>query len=238
MPLDTNATIGGVNANNNVQMQVDPTFQSARANLRPTEFVGSGMIGGHFYMAATFSNTAGQPNSASAQLFSMRWADTRTLFVLKRVTVTATITTAFGAAQLVDYDIIKAVSFSTNPSGGSSITLATTSQKARSNTMSGSLLATSGALQISSGSALTAGTQTLDTQPFGYVMSAVQTAATAAFSVVTPSYQSLFETRDFGQHPMVFSANEGFVVRNGTAYGATGVVKAGFMVEWCEVPTY
>jgi len=237
MPLDTNSVITGTGTNANIDMQVDPTFMASRTNIRPLEFTGSGLIGGHFFMAAYFSNTAGQPNAALSQLFSMRWADSRMLFVLKRVAVSAAITTAFGGGQNIDYDIIKSTSYSTNPTGGSSIVLATPSQKARSSMMAGSLLATEGAIVISTGSALTAGTQVMDTQPFGYVSVCSQVgAATTGF--IGTNYASLYELRDFGQHPMVFGVNEGFAIRNATAYAATGVVKAGFMIEWAEVPSY
>lgn len=238
MSLDTNSTICGTGANSNIESQVDPSFQAIRVNLRPTEFTNNGLIGGHYFMAANFNNTAGQPATTSQPLFALRWADSRMLFILKRVAVTATIKTAFGAAQVIDYDIIKTNSFNTNPTGGNSISLASTAQKARTATMSGSLLGLEGAIQISSGSPLAIPSGIMDTQPFGYVISALQTAATAAFSIVTPSYQSLYELRDFGQHPMIFGPNEGFIIRNGDAYGATGVVKTGFVIEWMEAPSY
>lgn len=230
--------ITGVGANSNIEAQVDPTHQASRVNLKPLEHIGSGVIGGHFYLAATFSNTAAQPATPS-QIFSLRWADTRTLFVLKQVTISSAITTAFGASQLIDYDLVRATSFSTNPTGGTSITPATTAQKARSANMSGSLLATSGSIMISSGGALTAGTQTLDTQPFGYGICSVQYGTGAANTIVPPpGMQNFYDVRDFGEHPIVLAANEGFVIRTASNYGATGVVKFGVFIVWSEVPSY
>lgn len=222
----------GSGPNENIEGQIDPTFQALRVNLRPLEYNQLGLIGGHFAMAATFSNTAGSP-AAGSQLFSMRWADTRILYVLKKVVVSASTTTAFGTAQAVDVDIIKATSFSSNPSGGTTITPGTTMQKARSSFMNGSLLGTEGAMQISSGTALTSGTQTLDSQPFGY------SAVLASTAIGTIGVQTLYQADVYnGMHPMIFSANEGFVIRNGIALGATGVVKFGFQIVWVEVPSY
>ena len=236
--------ITGNGANTTVDTQIDTSFQAMRVNLKPLEFTGLngiGPIGGHFNMAAYFSNTAGQPNAALSQLFSMRWADSRMFFVLKRVAVCAAITTLFTTGpQLIDFDIIKATSFSTNPSGGQAITLATVAQKARSATMNNSLLALEGDIRISTGSAITAGTQTLDTQPFGYAQVVQQPANSGSVTAGSsqPTYVSLYEVRDFGQHPFVFGANEGFVIRNVTAFGAAGVCKIGIMMEWAEVPNF
>lgn len=225
-------TITGAGPNDNVEAQVDQSYQALRVSLRPLEFNMQGQVGGHFAMAVTFSNTAGGPAAAS-QLFSMRWAETKFLYVLKRVMASAATTTAFTTAQAVDLDIIKATSFSVGASGGTAITLPTTSNKARSATMSGSILGTNGNMQISSGGALTAGTQTLDNQPFGY---AAVLGSTALATIGQPV--PLFQQVDAGSHPMIFAANEGYVIRNGIALGAAGVVKFGFVIEWVEAPAY
>lgn len=233
-----NIKIIGNGPNADTEAQVDPSFQAIRANLRPLEFTQQGLIGGHFFMAVTFSNTAGSPAGGS-QIFSLRWGDSRLLFVLKRVTVSVAVTTAFPTAQAVDCDIIKATSFTVGASGGTAVVPATTAQKARSATMSGSLLtgpASStgqGNIQVSSGTALTAGTQTLDTQPFGYAEILNTTTG-----VGTAGVNTLYQITDFGVHPMIFGLNEGFAIRNGIAMGATGVAKFGFTLEWAEVPAY
>lgn len=227
-------TINGTGPNSNIEAQVDPSFQASRTNLRPLEFTGQGLIGGHFYVSATFSNTAGGP-AAGSQIFSVRWRDTRMLMVLKRIFCSAATTTAFTTAQAVDLQVIKATSFPNNPSAnGTNVAPSMTSQKARSATMSTSLLfANAGDVQISNGAALTAGaSQVLDTQPFGY------SAVLASTAVGTIGTVALYELRDFGVHPFVFGPNEGFVIQNGIALGAAGVVKFGFTLEYAEVPAY
>src|SRR5438128_1110874 len=175
--------ICGTGQNSDVRAQVDDSFDAMRTNLRPLEFSLGGLIGGHFLLAATFSNTAGQP-VVSSQLFSWRWSDTRMLCVIKRIAIQVGITTAFGAAQLLDYDLIAARSFTSNPTGGTSITPATTSNKMRSATMSGSLFTSSGSIMISSGTALTAGTQTLDGYSLGYAIGLDQMGAGTTATVV------------------------------------------------------
>jgi hypothetical protein len=232
--------VTGWGTNDNINAQIDKSHFASRVSLRPLDHADAGgIIGGHFWMAATFTNTAAAFGVAGQQLFSVRWADSRLLMVLKRVTIQTSLTTVAAGLAVLDYDIIKATSFSTNPSGGTAISLATTSQKSRSSTMNGSLLATSGAIQISSGAALTPGTQTLDTQPFGYACCLTQTATSPAAGVVYPTpLQSLYELRDFGQHPMIFGANEGFAIRNVGAYQAALVARHGILMVWAEVPSY
>jgi hypothetical protein len=231
-------SISGYGSQDNILAQVDPTMAAFRVNVRPTEHVINGQIGGHFYMACNFSNSAGGP-VANSELFTLRWADTTKLLILKRVLLTVNLTTVFTNAQLLDYDIIKATAYSTAATGGTAITLPTNSNKARSSNMNGSLLGTTGNIMVTSGTALTAGTKTFDTQPFGYGIALAQNAAAASAtqnlaSCVIP----LYEVRDFGQHPMVFSNNEGFSVRNVTALGAAGVAKHGLILEWMEASAY
>jgi hypothetical protein len=217
------------------ELVVDPSFSAARYSVKPDEFVNSGRIGGHFYLAATFSNTAGSPAAGSA-IFAARWADSNFKFVLKRVAVSAGCTTVFTAAQILDCDIIAARSWTASPTGGTTISPSGYSQKARSSQMSGTLFASSGALMISSGTALTVANATLDTQPFGYAIvgNGSKTDVLASYGPPVPLYSMI----DVGQHPIVFDSNEGFVIRNGIALGAAGVVKYGILMEWAELPAY
>ena len=228
-------SLTGTGPNDNIRQQVDPSFQAARVSVRPLEYSSQGAVGGHFCLAATFTTTSATVPIAGAPLFTMRWADSRFLYVLERVTVTCgNVTTVFSAATAVAVDIIAARNFTTNPTGGTSIVLANSAQKKRSNAMSGSLLATSGDMQISSGAGISAGGLTLDTLPFGYAF--VMASTTTIGAIGAPV--SLFEIRDHGTHPMIFGNNEGFLIRNDTAFPATGIAKFGFNISWSEVPAY
>ena len=224
----------GVGLNDNIEAQVDPSYQAGRTSIRPLEFASKDLgIGGHFRMAVTFSTTTAGP-VAGAPLFAMRWADPRMFYTLLNVQASAIITTVFSAATALDFDLILARSYTTNPSGGTPILLADSAQKMRSNQMSGSLLGSSGAMQISAGAGITLGTCVLDTQPIGYgALMASTTTVGAAGPPIT-----LFDTRDLQCHPPVLKANEGFAIRNLTAFPATGVAKIGFVFSWAELPTY
>jgi len=63
-------------------------------------------------------------------------------------------------------------------------------------------------------------------------------AACTAQAIGAIGQAVLYELRDFGVHPMIFGASEGFVIQNGIAFGSTGVVKIGVSLEWEEVPAY
>jgi hypothetical protein len=229
----------GTGINDNIEMQIDPTWQAARVSIRPLEFNTGGRLGGHYAMSASIALAAGQPNSASSPLFAMRWMDSNLNFVLLRFTISAAIKTAFGASQLIDFDLIRATSFATNPTGGTPIVPSSISQKMRTTQMSNTLLSSGGAIMISSGSPLSLNQCTLDTQPFGYAIAAVQYGTGPANTGVNPPpAMVLYEQKDAGQHPMVLGPNEGLVLRNGDAYGATGVVKLGLTMVWAETPSY
>lgn len=224
-------SIKGAGWQENIEAQVDPTHNALRVNLRPTEHAQAGTIGGHFNAVFSFSNTAAGP-AANSDLLSLRWTDSKMLFVLKKVVFNLAVTTAFTTAQAVDAALYKATAFTASPSGGTALAPASVAQRSRSANMAGSLIGNTGIGQISSGAALTAGTRTLDTYPSGY-------AAIAATATVGAAGQAtIFDVRDFGVHPIVLGANEGIVIQNTIANGAAGVAKYSFTMSWAEVPVY
>lgn len=200
--------IVGYGVNDGILQQVDPTHDAARLSIRPLEHVIAGMIGGHYAMVATYSNTAAKP-AAGSDVFSMRWTDSRYYFVLLRLTAFSLVTTAYTAAGAQDLALYAARDFSVSPSGGTQV------------------------MWVSSGDLLTTGTRTLDTQPIGYFQYANPAAAGS------PASGELFDSRDFSEHPLVLTANEGLVVQTpiGNAQAA-GVSKYGFRMEWAEVGAF
>jgi hypothetical protein len=235
----TDVVIKGFGPNSSVEAQVDPTHSATRFNLRPLEHVTATVIGGHYFLSAVFSSTAAAL-LANSDIFSMRWADTSRKHILKSATIWVATTTVFTNAQLLDYGIFRASTFTTNPSSGTDLSVSLGSgNRARTIGMTPSALASSGALQISSGGPLTPGTRTLDTQPFGTCAPLLQSAAAAnAIQLVAPGHGVLYQLRNFGMHPLAFETTEGFVIQNLTAHGAAGVVKHGISLEWAEVGVY
>lgn len=228
-------TKAGAGTNDNIFEQVDPTHLSGRLSLRPDEHAGQGQpIGGHYNLACSYSNTAAKP-AAGSDVFSLRWADSKMLFLLRRFSVWVVGTTAYTATLNQDLAIYRATGFSVAASAGTQVVpVAGSQQRARLGNMGQTLISgTSGLLWISSGDLLTVGTRTLDTQPFGYV--AWQNTITTS---AVPFLGILYEQRN-GQHPILLGPNEGLVVQ--TPLGntqAAGVSKYTFVMEYAEVPAY
>src|SRR5437867_1826010 len=103
-----------------ILQQVDQTHDAARVSARPFEHVIGGIFGGHYVMAATYSNTAAKP-AAGSDVLSLRWTDTRFYFVLLRMSVFTVTTTAYTAAGAQDVALFVARDFSVSPSAGTQI---------------------------------------------------------------------------------------------------------------------
>jgi hypothetical protein len=213
---------------------VDATFGAGRVSIRPNEFIGQGVGGGHYRAAATSGALTGV--GAGAAVFSMRWAPPNggsALFLLKRVQVSWILTTAYTAAQTTDLDIVRCTAFTAADTGGTALTPFTgNNNKVRSGLMATSIVAD---MRISSTAALGAGTKTQDANPFSYLSMPPQGAANTAFTTGT-MLTDLYAENILNEHPQMFGANEGFNVRAVTAMGATGVIKLYVVVEWAEVP--
>src|SRR4051812_6574072 len=105
--------IVGTGANDNIEMQVDASFQAGRVTLRPLDYVVGGIIGGHYSAAMPTGAVTGR--TAADVIMACRWASSSKTFVLKRLSVAATITTAQAATvQDIDYDLIRLSNFTVN----------------------------------------------------------------------------------------------------------------------------
>lgn len=209
---------------------IDPSYGAGRVRLMPSEYnnPGGAFQGGFFRVARSITGLTGL--AAGAPIVSFRWAPSSGGEVLiKKIAITAIITTAFTAAQAIDFDVIKAQNFTASDTGGNAITpIAAANQRLRTKWMNNSQVTD---FRDSSGAALTAGTRTLDAQPFGYA-GIVQTNALGSGGAL----QDLYKHDIMAGHPDMLENNEGFIIRNVTALGAVGIIKVGYIVEWGEVP--
>jgi hypothetical protein len=197
--------------------------------LSPLDYTLGGRVLGHYSLAAVSGSTT--VLAAAALIFSMRYSDTNSLMVLKRISISAGITTAFTANQGLDVDAVAARGWTVSDTGGTAIVLAGNTNKARTN-MGSSLMADA---RIASATALAAGaTKTLDTNAFA-VGIFPDAAATAGALLGGLGTIDLYNEQLAGQHPMVFAANEGFNLRLISVQGAAGVVKYYVRVDWAEV---
>lgn len=204
---------------------VDPTFQAIRYSDRPPEILGA-------YQLAAVSGTLGGV-AAGAAVFSWRWNPSvaTNLCMIRRVEVGFATTTAFTAAQSVQYSMTIARSFTGSDSGGTSLSLAQANTGKMRTAMPNSAFTSSGNIQIGNTGALTAGTRTLDSFPIGFAATAGPAAAAIpTFMPITPIYQHLA-----GDYPLILANNEGFILSNVIAMGAAGIINLTVNVEWMEL---
>lgn len=172
--------------------------------------------------------------TTTGHVFSLRNPDATKKLQLRYLAVDFCLTTAFTAAQNMGFDAIVARSYTVAHTGGTAIDLGSTlpnSGKLRTNQATSAI--TAGLARIGGAGALTAGTHTLDANPFAQAqkfMSAVGVQLSAV----------LFDARDDGggslvRSPLELAQNEGIVLRNTVLMGATGVGTLIVTAEWDEI---
>lgn len=225
-------TIKGSGVNENVEAQIDPTFQALRIAVRPLEYRDqAGNIGGHFYLTA-ISGTIAASLGASSPLFSVRWTETVKKFVLIRLTAGLGVyTAAQTVANPLELEAVVARGYTVDyTANATTITPATATQKARSDLMNNTLLAANAGVKICTTTGMTGATSVLDTAGFGFA-SYPGNALGVASTLDLYTYSAL-------QHPIVLTQNEGVIIRNSGAFGAAATYKLGVTMVWAEVPTY
>lgn len=223
MPL----TIAG--ATTNVLAEVDANTRALHATLRAPDV---GSLGS--YALGTKSGIMAAGLGAAAPIFSLRFAPTvnpNSLLVLKKLLITAsTLGTAFTAGSaLLETFVIR--NYTVADTGGGSLTLGTAVTTGKLRTSQ----AISGVVdfRISATATLTAGTQTVDTNPIASTIIAIP-ATTVSYAIL-PADTALFEAKP-GEHPLVLAANEGIVVR--ATMPATGTWSFSIKALWDEVAAY
>lgn len=223
--------IRGIQSNADSFVQVDPTHDAARMSLRPleTQTDPQGPVGGHYFVNAQTGTMAAAIASA-AQVFQIRWADPSKLFILKKLTVQCATLTGFAATSLgCPLQLFLGHGSTANGSGGTAVGLAGGKGRASHGPTA---FATSGEIRVASTAALTAATgQTLEGQPIGGCLGAPNG------TLVQSPVMSLFEQRDFGDHPLVLVAGDTLAVLTLNP-AATGTWVATFTVSWAESVTY
>lgn len=226
----------GVGNNDNIEAQVDPTFQAMRNALRPIDWKsGRSQGGGHYFFETASGALAGA--AANSPLVSLRWdgKGPAPLLVLLRASIWYYLTTAYTGAQMNDFDLIRATAFTAPDTGGAAVT----PLKRRNDNMAASAVAD---LRVCTTAALTAGTRTLDGASVGAAVDGPPNVAIPTATLGVPRQELLLydakELMTSGIHPIVLNANEGLLIRNLTALGAAGVLKAFFRMEWAEVADF
>lgn len=200
------------------------TYRALKVQQMPLDY---GSLGS--YRFSHLSGTMAAGLAAAANIFSFRWADATRLCVVHRLVLDGLSgsATAF-AAGFGSVRAFVARSFTASDSAGTALTLTGNNGKLR--TSMGTTLVTD--IRASATAALTAGTRTLDTQPFGQLSLAFGTAASVQYAGQTPLLGE-----DVGPTPpLVLLQNEGFVVQ--ATVPATGTWQFGITSLHTEVTAY
>ncbi len=157
---------------------------------------------------------------------SMRFVSSDLTMRLRALEIEFILTTAFTSAQEVGFDVITARGYSASPTNGTAFAPVGHDCKTRYGQL-GTAFAGGGDIRTCDASAITAGTQKLDTQPF----------ARGSFYCSAIGAQGNVRRYDFTTLPLggiLFGTNEGFIIRNTLIMGAVGVGKWKFSPEWDE----
>jgi hypothetical protein len=207
-----------VQGNGGTTQEVDATFRAARVSIRPAEVIG--------YYTVSGASGALTGVAANGPVFSFRNTGSN-LILVRRLSIGFVTTTAFTTAQGLDYQMLRANSFTASDSGGTALYTAGANKHRTGFTN----IASAPDIRISSTGALTAGTRTLETAGMGI-------AGGSSTAVGTNMQASDLLRYDSGDYPLVLAQNEGFVVTNGIAMGAAGVIRLQVSVEYAETAAY
>ena len=192
---------------------------------------------GHYSVAA-ITGAIGAGAGAASEILQFRWTNTTNVAVITEISVTGLYATTAFAAGAITLMATIARSWTAVGSGGAAIDIQGGDSNLNSNqlrtTMDDSLV---NDLRIATTAALTAGTKTLDAYDIGQIASHSSGGVGSATPIIGNQYlpkTALFKADIAnGEHPLVISANEGFVVR--ATVPGTGVWIAGLLVKWGEV---
>ncbi len=186
------------------------------------------------YSLGTKSGIMAAGLGAAAPVFSFRFAPTvnpNSLLLLKKLLITpSTLGTAFTAGSAL-FETFVIRGYTVADTGGGSLTLGTAITTGKLRTSQ----AISGVtdFRISATATLTAGTQTVDTNPISSVITQIP-ATTTNYAILPPEFP-LWEAKP-GEHPVVLTANEGAVIR--ATVPATGTWSFSVKAIWDEVAAY
>ncbi len=221
-----------IQGNGGTVAEVDgTTFRAQRVTPRPVDH---GTFGAYCY--GGFTGILPAALSANSEIFQFRWSDATRLAVIRKIRISACVTTTFFAAGVpVAIDLVKATAWTVAGSGGTRATIAAM-LKRRTTGMGSSLVAASD-IGIATTGALTAGTKTLETLSLSTIVAPGPITASLNGQIIAPGTILWQAEVGDGEHPLILAQNEGFVVRS-VATPATGTWQATVNVDWAEVSAY
>jgi hypothetical protein len=204
--------------------EVEAASLALRATVRPQDY---GSLGA--YAIGIDNGTTGVTAGAQTNqpIIAFRWGNSN-LCLLRQIRLSVYNTTAFAAGRM-DFAAFFARSYTVSDTGGTTATL--TGANAKKRTSFGTTLLTE--LRFGTTGVLTAGTRTLDAQPFARLAC---NALGAAVNQSNFTANVLWQRDSEGEYPIVFAQNEGFIIQ--VTCPATGVWFWSANLEWAEVASF
>lgn len=220
-----------------VSAGIDPLHRAVLASLRPLGHGSDPDVGGHFRAAFRSGAITGTDVDAGDPLFALQWTSRDFLFVLLALEAWLIPTVVFTGIQEIGVDAIIARNITAAATGGTALSVPNQSNRARALNMQSSRV---GDLRIADTNVLTAGTYTVDTNPFEIGSGIVNWDNADPSSVgdflnpVTP--YGFRHAPGPLEHPIVLAANEGLLIRDLVDFPAAGTVRLHVKLAWAEVP--
>jgi len=215
---------------NGTVIQANVEHQAARVESRPFDSAG---LGAYAYGGLTDVIAAGL--AANSEIFQFRWTDATRFCIIRKIRISAAVSTTFFAAGVpMQLDLVKSSAWTVAGSGGPTISPAALLKKRSS--MSDSLVA-SGDIRISATAALGAGTKTLEGLSIAAIVAACPITASLNGTIIPPGTIMFQNEVADGEYPLVLSQNQGISIRS-VAVPATGTWRAAIEIQWAEVTSY
>ncbi len=178
-------------------------FKALRFSPRPLDH---GALGSYTY--GGFTGILPAALGANSEIFQFRWAHSSVLAIIRKIRISACVsTTFFAAGGPIQIDLIKSTSWTVAGTGGAAITPSTNLKK-RSN-MASSLLV-SGDARIATTAALGVGTKTLESNSLSTVVAPGPITASLNGQIIAPGTILWQAEVGDGEHPLVFGTKRGF----------------------------
>lgn len=172
---------------------------------------------------------------ANSEIFQFRWTQGSNLCVIRKIRISACVSTTFFAAGVpVQIDLIKSTSWTVAGTGGTGLTPAGLLKR---RTSMGNTLVATGDIRIATTAALGAGTKTLEGLSLSTILAPGPITASLNGQIIPPGTILWQAEVGDGEHPLVLGQNEGFSIRS-VAVPATGVWQVAVNVDWAEVAAY
>jgi hypothetical protein len=186
--------------------------------------------GGAYKMAMASGLMTGASLTADIPIFAFRWGSTTKTAIVSYIFGALVATTDVTAAAEVGLNAFMCRSFTASDTGGTAATLTGNSFKKRTSHATTAVTD----IRIGSTASLTAGTRTVDAQPFLESRAwDLATAATVPHNIIPIT----FDARNPGTYPIVLAQDEGFEFHLPVALTASGTFRLVVGVEWIEVVT-